>query len=89
MWKKIVAIFLVLTAVLSFTACEENGAEKEAGLPSAEEIIAGVLEAQDEIHSSEFSMSMSMDASGEFIGQPFDMTMEMNVSAKIMAKPGM
>lgn len=74
MWKKIVAMSLVLVVVLSFTACGE-GAEEEAGLPSAQEIIDGVIEAQDDMRSYEFEMDMAMDASGEAEGETFEMTM--------------
>ncbi len=81
MWKKIVAISLVLVVVLSFTACEE-GAE-EAGLPSAEDIIDGVIEAQDEINSYEFEMDMTMDASGEEAGETSEMTMAMESSGAL------
>ena len=43
MWKKILTMSLVLVIVLSFTACAEE-TEEEAGLPSAQEIVDGVIE---------------------------------------------
>jgi len=57
----------VLVMVLSFTAC--GG---EAGLPSAEDIIDSVIEAQDDIRAYEFEMDVNLDASGEEAGETFE-----------------
>jgi len=56
MWKEIVPISLVLIMVLSFAACGE-----EVGLPSAEDIIGGVIDAQDDIRTYEYEMDLSLD----------------------------
>ncbi len=45
MWKKILTMSLVLVMVLSFTACTEE-TEEEVELPSAQEIVDGVLESE-------------------------------------------
>jgi hypothetical protein len=69
MWKKIVAISLVLVVVLSFTACGE------AGLPSAQEIIDGVIESFDNIKTYQFDMDVTMDVAGESEGGAVGSTM--------------
>ena len=62
MWKKILTMSLVLVTVLSFTACVE------AGLPSAQEIVDGVIESLDNITTYEFEMSWTLDQTGEVGG---------------------
>ena len=78
MWKKIVAMTLVLVMVLSFTACGE-----EVGLPSAEDIIDGVIEAQNDARSYECEMDVSLDATGEVEGETFESTMAMAFSGAL------
>ena len=63
MWKKIVALSLVLVMVLSFTACGE------AGLPSAQEIIGGVVESFDNIRTYQFDMDITQHQAGEAEGE--------------------
>jgi len=82
MWKKIVAMSLVLVVVLSFTACAEEVAE-EVGLPSAQEIVDGVFEALDDIRTYQFDMDMTMDMSGEAEGEAFEMTTVMDSSGAL------
>lgn len=69
MWKKIVALSLLLVVVLSFTACGE------AGLPSAQEIIDGVIESFDNIRTYQFDMDVTMDVAGESEGGAVGSTM--------------
>ena len=71
MWKKIVALSLLLVVVLSFTACGE------AGLPSAQEIIDGVIESFDNIRTYQFDMDVTMDVAGESEGGAVGSTMTM------------
>jgi len=78
MLKRTLAISLVLVAVLSFTACEE-GEE----LPSAEEIIDGVIEAMGDVRTQEFDMNMAMGMAGEAEDETFSMTMEMAMSGAV------
>ena len=77
MRKKIVAISLLLVMVFSFTTCGE------AGLPSAQEIIDGVIEALDDIRTYELDMDMTMDMAGEAEGEAFEMTMTMGISGAL------
>ena len=78
MLKRILTISLVLVAVLSFTACE--GGEE---LPSAEEIIDGVIDAMGKVRSQEFDIDMDLDMAGEAEGEAFEMTMEMAMSGAV------
>lgn len=71
------AISLLLVVVLSFTACGE------AGLLSAQEIIDGVIEAQDEIRAYEFEMNMTMDMAGEAEGEALERTVTMESSGTL------
>ncbi len=75
MRKKIVAISLLLVVVLSFTAC--------AGLPSAQEIIDGVIESFDNIRTYQFDMDMTMDMAGEAEGEALEMTVTMDNSGTL------
>ena len=59
MWKKILTMFLVLVMVLSFTACGE------AELPSAQQMIDGVIESLDEIRTYNFDTGFSLEMAGE------------------------
>jgi len=67
MWKKILTMSLVLVMVLSFTTC--------AGLPSAQEIVDGVIEAQDDIRTYEYEMDMSLNEVSTVEGEAGEMTM--------------
>ena len=64
MWKKILTMFLVLVMVLSFTACAEE-TEEEVELPSAQEIVDGVIESLDEIRTYNFDTGFSLEMAGE------------------------
>ncbi|MFC2032847.1 hypothetical protein ACFLUS_05810 [Chloroflexota bacterium] len=59
MWKKILTTGLVLVMVLSLTACGE------ARLPSAQEIIDGVIESLDEIRTYHFDTGFNLEMAGE------------------------
>ncbi len=77
MWKKMVALSLLLFVVLSFTACGD------AGLPSAQEIIDGVIESFDNIRTYQFDMDMTMDVAGESEGGAVGSTMTMASSGTL------
>ncbi len=66
MWKKILPTGLVLVMVLSFTAC--------AGLPSAQEIVDGVIESFDNIKTYQLDMDVTFDMAGEDEGEAFEFT---------------
>ena len=76
MWKKILTMSLVLVMVLSFTTCGEE-AEEEVGLPTAQEIIDGVIESFDNIRTYQFDMNMTMDVAGEVEGEAIEHTVTM------------
>ncbi len=63
MRKKILTMSLMLVMVFSFTACAEE-TEEEVGLPSAQEIIDGVIESLGEIRTYQFEMDMTGDIAG-------------------------
>ena len=81
MWKKVITLFLVVAALLSFTAC--NG-----GAPSvsAQEIIDGAIGAADNLTSHRFESSMSMEASGEEDGAPVDAALAEGQVAVLIAQ---
>jgi hypothetical protein len=88
MWKKILAISLVLIMVLSFTACgeetgEEEEEEEEAGLPSAQEIVDAAVESWGDIRTYQFDMDMTMDMTGEAEGEAIELTMVMDSSGAL------
>ncbi len=70
MWKKILAISLVLAVVLSFTTCAKE--------PSSQEIIDGVIESFDNIRTYQFELDMTMYAVGEAEGEAHEQTMTMD-----------
>ena len=76
MWKKILTMSLVLVMVLSFATCGEE-AEEEVGLPTAQEIIDGVIESFDNIRTYQFDMNMTMDVAGEVEGEAVEHTVTM------------
>jgi len=75
MWKKIVPMALVPVVVFSFTAC--------AGLPSAQEIIDGVIESFDNIRTYQFDMDMTQDQAGEAEGEVLEQTVTMDNSGTL------
>lgn len=70
MARKILAISLLLVMALSFIAC---GGE---GLPSAQSIVDGAVQALDDIQAYEFETDMAMDMAAESEGEKVEMTME-------------
>ena len=76
MWKKILAISLVLVMVLSFSACAEE-------LLSAQEISSGVIESLDDIRTYQFDIDMTMDMAGEVEGEAIEGTMTMDGSGTL------
>ena len=76
MGKKILAMSLVLVMVLSFTTCGEE-AEEEVGLPTAQEIVDGVIESFDNVRTYQFDMNMTMDVAGEVEGEALEHTVTM------------
>jgi len=78
MWKKILTMSLVLVMVLSFTACVG-----EAGLPSAQEIVDGVIESFDNIRTYQFDMDMTSYMVGEAEGEALEQTVTMDNSGTL------
>ena len=76
MWKKILAISLVLVMVLSFSACAEE-------LLSAQEISSGVIESLDDIRTYQFDMDMTIDMAGEVEGETIEGTITMDGSGTL------
>ncbi len=62
MWKKIVAMALAVVVLLPLTACGEEE------LPSVQEIVGAVIEAQDDIRTYEFEVDITLDMAGEVEG---------------------
>jgi len=82
MWKKILTMSLTMVMVLSLAACAEEAGE-EGGLPSAQEIVDGVMQSLDDIRTHQFDMDMTMDMAGEGEGETFEMTMVMDGSGAL------
>jgi len=80
MWKKILSMSLVLVMVLSFAACAK---EVEEELPSAQEIVDGVIASLEDIRTGQFDMDMTMDMAGEAEGETFEATMLMDSSGAL------
>ena len=83
MWKKILSISLVLVMALSLAACAKE-AEEEAELPTAQEIVDGVVESLDDVGTHQFDMYMSIDATGEVEGEAVEATIEIDVSGALV-----
>lgn len=66
MLKKVVGVSLLLTLVLSITAC--NGDK----LPSAEEIVTAILDSQQNIETYQLDMDMEMDITVEAEGETIE-----------------
>ena len=77
MGRKILAMSMVLVMLLAFSAC---GGET---LPTAEQIIDGAIQAQDDIRTYEFEMGMTMDMAGEAEGEAFEATIGMDYSGAL------
>ena len=78
MWKKILTMSLVLVMVLSFTACAEE-TEEEVELPSAQEIVDGVIESLDEIRTYQFDMGITGGMAAEAEGEAYEATVVMDL----------
>jgi len=79
MWKKILTVSLALAMVLSFTAC----AKEEAELPSAQEIVDGVIESFDNIRTYQFNMVVTQDQAGEAEGEVLEQTVTVDNSGTL------
>ena len=77
MWKKMIPMTLVLVMLFSLTACGEGE------LPSAQEIVDAVIEAQDDIRTCEFEVDMTLDMSGEVEGEAVEMTIAMEYTGAL------
>jgi hypothetical protein len=77
MMRKILTMSLVLVMALSFTACGGDG------LPSAQEITDGAIQALDDIRTYEFEMDMTLDMAGEAEGETFEATIAMDYSGAL------
>jgi hypothetical protein len=82
MWKRVVTLSLVVVTILSFTACN-GGDEDVSELPSAQEIIDSAVEAEGDVESGRFEMSMSMEATGEEEGEAVEMVMVMDFNGAV------
>ena len=82
MVKKIFIASMVLIIAFSFAACT-GGDEGVAGLPSAQEIIDGVIKAQDDIRTYQFDMDMTMDMAVEAEDETFEQGMAMGFSGAL------
>jgi len=71
MWKKILTMSLALVMVLSLTACDEE-TEEEVELPSAQEIVDGVIESLDEIRTYKLDMDATTDMAGDVMGEALE-----------------
>jgi len=71
MGKKILAISLVLAMVITFGACG-------AKTPSAQEIVNGVIQSQNDVKTYQFDMGMTMAISGESDGESVQGTITMD-----------
>jgi hypothetical protein len=78
MWKKILTMSLLLVVVLSFAACG-----KGAKLPSAYEIVSGVIDSLDDIRTSQFDVDVTMDIVSETEGEAVDVTMTIDSSGTL------
>jgi len=87
MWKKISIITLVLITVLSLTACAEE-TEEELGLPSAQEIVDGVIESLDEIRTYQFDMDMTGGITADFEGEAYEATVIMDLDGVVDFEDG-
>jgi len=77
MRKKLVALSLVLVVVLSFTACGE------AGLPSAQEIVDGVIESFGNIRTYQFDLVITQYQAGEAEGEVLEQTVTVDNSGTL------
>jgi predicted small lipoprotein YifL len=79
MWKKILTMSLVLVIVLSFTACGEETKE-ELELPSAQEIVDGVIHSMDEIRTYQYDIDATWESTTEREGEAFIRTFSQSYS---------
>jgi hypothetical protein len=75
--RKILALSLVLVIALSFIACGGDG------LPPAQEIIDGAVQALDDIQAYEFDMAMAMSMAAESEDEAMEMKMETDYSGAL------
>jgi hypothetical protein len=77
MGRKILAMSLVLVMALSFTACGGDG------LPSAQDIVDGAVQAVDNIRTCECEMDANMNMIGEAEGETSEMNTEMDYNGTL------
>ena len=75
MFKKVLAITLLLVMVLSLAACKSG--------PSAQEIVDGVIESLDDIRTYQFDMEMNIDMAIESEDESFEQSMGMDFSGAL------
>jgi hypothetical protein len=82
MGKNILTMSLVLVMVLSFNACAKE-TEEEVELPSAQEIVDGVIESFDNIRTYQFDTDVTMGMAGEAEGEALEQTVTMDNSGTL------
>jgi hypothetical protein len=80
--KRVLIMAVTLVTLLSFTACGGETQEEES-LPSAQEVVDGVVDSMTNTTSYQFEMGMTVDMTGEAEGETFDMNMDMDGSGVI------
>ena len=79
MLKKVIVASLALVVTLSVASCSGG----EAGLPSAEEIIEGTVEALEHIRTYQFEADMTMSMTAEAEGETFKATIAIDMSGAL------
>ena len=83
MWRKTAIVFLAAAMLVPLSACQpaapEEAAEERA-LPSAEEIVNGVVQALKDLKTYRFDADMTMDIAGDSEDETFEATMDMEMS---------
>jgi hypothetical protein len=77
MLKKVVSVSLLLTIVLSISACNSDK------LPSAEEIVAAIMESQERIETYQIDTDMVMIITVESEDETIEMNVEMDYGGSI------
>jgi len=91
MWRKTVIVFLAAAMLVPLSACQPAAPEEaveERALPSAEEIVDGVVQALNDLKTYRFDADMTMDVAGESEDETFEATMVMELSGMLDTEAG-